>query len=99
MTIKPLNDNVLVKLEPEDETKQKTTESGILLVNKKPGHNYCIGTVVAMGNGRVLNDGSFLSHIVNVGDRVMFYQYAGLEIIEGSDKYLMMKENEIIAFV
>lgn len=93
--LKPLNDNILIKADKE-ETENKT-ESGIILATKTPDKVYGSGTVVELGPGRILNDGTLLPHTVKVGDKVLFYQYAGVTITDNEDTYLIVRENEIIA--
>lgn len=92
--IKPINDKVLVKrLEAES-----TTAGGIVLpdnAKEKPKE----GTVVAVGNGRLLKSGDRSQFQVAKGDRVIFSSYAGTEIkVQGVD-YLILAEDDILAIV
>lgn len=92
MTIEPLGSRVLI--EPKEN--EKETASGILLI-KKVEETQQIGTVVAVGEGHVLDDGTRLPVYVNVGDTVMFAKYAGTAINSDGHKYLMMEERDLIA--
>ena len=92
--IKPINDKVLVKrLEAET-----TTAGGIVLpdnAKEKPKE----GTIVAVGNGRMLKSGERSQFQVAKGDRVIFSSYAGTEIkVQGVD-YLILAEDDILAIV
>lgn len=90
--IEPLGSRVLI--EPKEN--EKETASGILLI-KKVEEIQQIGTVVAVGEGHVLDDGTRLPVYVNVGDTVMFAKYAGTAINSDGHKYLMMEERDLIA--
>ena len=90
--IEPLGSRVLI--EPKEN--EKETASGILLI-KKVEETQQIGTVVAVGEGHVLDDGTRLPVYVNVGDTVMFAKYAGTAINSDGHKYLMMEERDLIA--
>lgn len=90
--IEPLGSRVLI--EPKEN--EKETASGILLV-KKMEEIQQVGTVVAVGEGHVLDDGTRLPIYVNVGDTVMFAKYAGTAINSDGHKYLMMEERDLIA--
>jgi chaperonin GroES len=92
MKITPLSDHVLV-VRDEKETK---TPGGILLpdqAKEKPQR----GKVIAVGPGRMSDDGKLMPMQVNEGDRILFSTYAGNEVrIEGED-YLIMSQNSILA--
>jgi len=93
-TIKPINDKVLVKrLEAES-----TTAGGIVLpdnAKEKPKE----GTVVAVGNGRLLKSGDRSQFQVTAGDRVIFSSYAGTEIKVHGEDYLILAEDDLLAIV
>ncbi|WP_166263165.1 co-chaperone GroES [Marinobacter caseinilyticus] len=90
MKIRPLHDRVVVRRKEEEEK----TAGGIVLpgnAKEKPSQ----GEVIAVGNGRILDNGETLALAVNVGDTVVFGQYAGNTVkIEGED-LLIMSENDI----
>mgnify|MGYP003571908684 FL=1 len=92
--VKPLNDKVLVsRLEAEEVTK-----GGIVLpdsAKEKPKE----GKIIALGDGRLLDDGKRAPFQVQVGDRVLFSSYAGTEIKIEGDEFLIMGEDDILAVV
>ena len=57
------------------------------------------GRVLSVGDGRLLPDGSRAKHQVSEGDRVLFSDYAGAEVVVDGDKLLIMSEDEILAVV
>lgn len=91
---KPLNDKVLVKrLEAEEVTK-----GGIVLpdsAREKPKE----GRIVALGDGKLLDDGKRAPFQVAVGDRVLFSSYAGTEVKIEGEEYLILSEDDILAVV
>ena len=58
-----------------------------------------IGEVIAVGDGRVLNNGEVLPFSVKVGEKVLYNKYAGSEVILDTEKYLIIKETDILAIV
>jgi chaperonin GroES len=94
MKVKPLGDKVLVKrLEAEGKTK-----GGIVLpdtAKEKPKE----GKIVAVGDGKLLDDGKRAKFQVKKGDRILFASYAGTEIKIGSEEYLIMSEDDILAVI
>ena len=94
MSLRPLNDKVLVKRLEADEK----TEGGILLpdnAKEKPRQ----GTVQAIGEGKLLRDGKRAEFQVKPGDRVLFSSYAGTEIKVDGDQFLVMGEDDILAIL
>jgi chaperonin GroES len=95
MKIRPLYDRVVVRRKEEEQT----TAGGILLpgsAKEKPNQ----GEVVAVGNGKALDNGSLRPLSVKVGDKVVFGQYAGSNTIEvDGEELIIMGENEIFAVV
>jgi len=94
MNLTPLYDRVIVRpSEPEEVTK-----GGIIIpdtAKEKPIQ----GEIVAVGNGKVTEDGKVLPLRVKVGDKVLYGKYAGTEIkIDGED-YLIMRESDIFAII
>ena len=94
MTIRPLGDRVLVKrLEAEEKTK-----GGIVLpetAKEKPQK----GEVVAVGKGKVLENGKVEPLEVKKGDKVLFGKYAGNEITYKEEEYLILREDDILAII
>lgn len=92
--IRPLGDRVVVKPTPSEEK----TKSGIVLpdtAKEKPQE----GEVVAVGNGRVLDNGQRLPMDVKVGDKILFSKYAGNEIKINDEEYLILREMDILGVV
>jgi len=96
MTIMPTSDNVIIQLEA---IKQNVTESGIILTSKKVANQISKGTVVAIGTGRILNDGRLIAPGIKENDTVLFNKFAGTEIEIDDTVYLMLKENDILAII
>ena len=94
MNVKPLGDRVVVKvLQGEEKTK-----SGIVLpdtAKEKPQE----GEVLAVGTGRVLDNGQKLPLEVQVGDRIIFSKYAGTEIKIDGEEYLILSERDVLATI
>ncbi len=88
----PLGERVVVK--PIEQ--EQTTKGGIFLpdtAKEKPQE----GEVVAVGPGRVTDDGSRLPMELGVGDRVIYSKFAGTEYKEGDEDYLIMRESDVLA--
>jgi len=92
--IRPLGEKVLIKrLEAEQKTK-----GGIVLpdtAKEKPQK----GTVLAVGDGKLLKDGKRAAPQVKKGDQVLFTSYAGTEIKLDGDEYMLMDESDILAIL
>lgn len=92
--IVPLSDKILVKrLEAEGKTK-----GGIVLpdtAKEKPKE----GKVIALGGGKLLDDGSRAKFQVKKGDRILFTSYAGTEIQLEGEEYLIMAEDDVLAVI
>ncbi|MBL0713945.1 MAG: co-chaperone GroES [Desulfosarcina sp.] len=94
MKIRPLNDRVLVQ-RMEEETK---TKGGIIIpdtAKEKPAE----GKVVAVGNGRLGDDGKRAALEGKKGDRVLFSKYGGTEVKVEGDEYLIMREDDILGII
>ena len=95
MSIRPLYDRVVVRRNAEEET----TAGGILLpgsAKEKPNQ----GEIVAIGEGKVLDNGDLRPLAVKVGDTIVFGQYAGSNTIEiDGEELIIMGESEIFAVV
>lgn len=89
--LKPLADRVLVEVDVE-ETK---TAGGILLPDTAQKKSQK-GTVIAVGSGKVLDNGERLPFEVAVGDRVLFAKYSGVDIEEGGKKFLLLSERDVL---
>ena len=92
--ITPLGDKVLVKRSDADEV----TKGGIILpdtAKEKPKE----GTIIAVGQGRAIEDGGRAPFTVKPKDRVLFSSYAGSEIQLDGEDYLILSEDEILAVI
>ena len=92
--LKPLADRVLVKVD-EEETK---TKGGILIPDTAQKKSQK-GTVMAIGSGKVLDNGTRLPFEGKVGDHVLFAKYSGVDIDEDGEKYLLLAERDILAIL
>ena len=94
MALKPLGDRIVIKqLEAQEKTK-----SGLILpdsAKEKPQE----GKVVAVGTGRLLDDGATKTLEIKTGDRILYGKYAGTEVsVEGQD-YVILREEDVLAIV
>ena len=89
--LKPLADRVLVEVDVEE----SKTSGGILLPDTAQKKSQK-GTVIAIGSGKVLDNGERLPFEVAVGDRVLFAKYSGVDIEEGGKKFLLLSERDIL---
>jgi len=94
MKMRPLHDRVIVKRMEEE----RTSPGGIVIPDaaaEKP----IKGEVIAVGNGKILDNGDVRVLDVSVGDQILFGKYAGTEVkVEGED-LLVMKEDDIMAII
>lgn len=94
ITLQPLGDRIVVEREESEER----TAGGILLpdtAKNKPAR----GTVISVGDGRLLDDGSRSKLQVKAGDRVLFTSYAGDEFKLGDRELLLMREDDVLAVI
>lgn len=94
MKIRPLNDRILVKrLEEEEKTK-----GGIIIpdtAKERPQE----GEVIAVGNGKVLEDGKRIPLDVKVGDKIIFSKYAGTEVKIEGEEHLIIREDDVLGII
>lgn len=94
MKIRPLHDRVIIKRVESE----RTTLSGIVIpdsAGEKPDQ----GEVIAVGNGKILEDGSVRALEVKVGDRVLFGKYSGQTVKVDGQELLVMREEDIMGVV
>ena len=91
---RPMDDRVLLDPSEADDK----TAGGIILPDTAREKPQC-GTVLATGPGKLLDSGSRGQMSVRVGDKVFYGKYAGTEIEFGTDKYVVLRENDILAIV
>ena len=94
MKIRPLHDRILVERLEEQEQKR----GGIIIpdtAKEKPQE----GKVIAVGTGKVTDDGKRLTLDVKVGDKILFGKYSGSEVKVDDKEYLIMREEDILAIL
>ena len=94
MKIRPLQDRIIVKrMESEEMTK-----GGIIIpdsAKEKPME----GEVIAVGNGKILDNGQKTTPDVKAGDKVLFSKYAGTEVKIDGEEHLIMREDDILGII
>ena len=91
MTMRPLHDRILVKRMEE----QEGIQGGIVIpdtAKEKPQE----GEVVAVGDGKILENGQKLTMSLKAGDRILLGKYAGTEVKLDGEEYLLMREDEVL---
>lgn len=94
MKLRPLQDRILVQ-RVEEET---TTKGGIIIpdtAKEKPAE----GKVVAVGNGKLGEDGKRISLEIKAGDRILFGKYSGTEVKIEGEEYLIMREDDVLGVI
>jgi chaperonin GroES len=94
MKLRPLQDRILVKRVEEEQT----TKGGIIIpdtAKEKPAE----GKVVAVGNGKVAEDGKRIALEIKKGDRILFGKYAGTEVKIEGEEYLIMREDDVLGVI
>src|SRR5207342_1232207 len=92
--VRPLHDRLLVKRIEEKET----IKGGIIIpdtAKEKPKE----GEVIAVGNGKILENGTKLALDVKAGDKILFGKYSGTEIKIDGQEYLILREDEVLAVI
>jgi len=94
MKVRPLHDRLIVKrLEEEEQTK-----GGIIIpdtAKEKPVE----GKVIAIGDGKIKEDGTKIPMEMKKGDRILFAKYAGTEVKIDGEEHLIMKEDDVLAII
>jgi chaperonin GroES len=94
MNVRPLHDRILVRRIEEKET----VKGGIIIpdtAKEKPQE----GEVIAVGNGKILENGSKVPLDVKAGDRILFGKYSGTDIKVDGQEYLILREDEVLAVI
>lgn len=92
--IRPLQDRIIVKQLEEEEK----TAGGIIIpdtAKEKPAQ----GKVIAVGKGKILEDGSVRPMDIKVGDRILFEKFAGTTVKISGEEYMIMREDEVLAVI
>jgi chaperonin GroES len=93
-TIRPLNDRIIVRRTEE----QEQMRGGLYIpdtAKEKPQE----GEVIAVGNGKLLDNGTRISIDVKAGDRVLFGKYAGTEVKLDGEEFLILREDDVLGVV
>ena len=94
MKIRPLHDRVIVKrLESETRT------AGGIVIPDSAAEKPVQGKVVAVGKGKILEDGSVRALDVKVGDKILFGKYSGTEVKVDGDELVVMREEDVMAVI
>jgi chaperonin GroES len=94
MKLRPLQDRILVQ-RVEEET---TTKGGIIIpdtAKEKPAE----GKVIAVGNGKVGEDGKRVALEIKAGDRILFGKYSGTEVKIEGEEFLIMREDDVLGVI
>ena len=94
MKLRPLQDRIVVT-RVEEET---TTKGGIIIpdtAKEKPAE----GKVVAVGNGKVADDGKRIALEIKTGDRILFGKYSGTEVKIDGEEFLIMREDDVLGII
>lgn len=92
--LKPLGDRVVLKVQKEEEQ-----SIGGIVIASNAKEKPTTGEVIAVGNGRILDNGQRVKPEVKVGQSVVFDKYAGSEVKYEGEEYLVIRENDIIAVI
>jgi len=94
MKIRPLHDRVILKrLESEEKTK------GGIIIPDSAKEKPLEGKVIAVGKGKILEDGSVRKLDVKAGDKVLFGKYSGTEITIDNEEHLILREEDLLAII
>jgi chaperonin GroES len=92
--VRPLHDRLLVKRIEEEET----VKGGIIIpdtAKEKPQE----GEVIAVGNGKTLDNGTKVKLDVKAGDKILFGKYSGTDIKIDGEEYMILREDEVLAVI
>jgi len=94
MKIRPLHDRVIVK-----RLEQERTSPGGIVIPDSATEKPVQGKVIAVGNGKVLDDGKVRPLDVKVGDKILFGKYSGTEVKMDGDDLVVMREEDVMAII
>ena len=93
-TIRPLNDRIIVRRVEEEEQMR----GGLYIpdtAKEKPQE----GNVIAVGNGKILNNGDRVAMDIKAGDRILFGKYSGTEVKLDGEEYLILREDDVLGVI
>jgi chaperonin GroES len=94
MNIRPLHDRVLVKRLEED-----NTSPGGIVIPDSAAEKPIQGEVIAVGNGKILDNGEVRALDLKKGDRVLFGKYSGTEVKVDGNEYLVLREDDVMGVI
>ncbi|MGI9265772.1 MAG: co-chaperone GroES [Gammaproteobacteria bacterium] len=94
MNIRPLHDRVVIKRMEEE-----TTSPGGIVIPDSATEKPIRGEVVAVGKGKILENGDIRPLDLKTGDRILFGKYSGTEVKVGDEDYLVMREDDVMAVI
>jgi chaperonin GroES len=94
MKIRPLHDRILVKRVEEQESKK-----GSIIIPDTAKEKPQEGKVIAVGNGKVGDDGKKIPLDVKAGDRILFGKYSGSEVKVEDEEYLILREEDVLGII
>ena len=94
MKIRPVHDRILVKREEEKDAKK-----GRIVIPDTAKEKPQEGRVIAVGTGKVMDDGKKIALDVKADDRILFGKYSGSEVTVDDEEYLIMKEEDVLAII
>lgn len=95
MTLRPLGDRVIVK----PAAKEEMTKAGIILPDTVDKERPEQGEIIAVGPGRMLDNGNRAAMSLKVGDKIVFKKYSPDEVKLGNEEYLVLSESDIMAVI
>ena len=94
MNIRPLHDRVVIRRMEEERT-----SAGGIVIPDTAAEKPIQGEVIAVGNGKIMDNGDVRALDVKVGDKVLFGKYSGTEVKLGGEDLLVMREDDLMAVV
>jgi len=95
LKMRPLGDRIIVKPLPQEEV----TRGGVILLPETAKEKPQQGEVLAVGSGRILENGTKVPMEVKVGDKILYGKYSGTEVKIEGEEYLIIKETEVLAIL
>ena len=92
--LRPLHDHVMVQRMEEDETRH-----GSIIIPDSAKEKPQEGKVIAVGNGKVTDEGKKISLDVKSGDRILFGKYSGSEVTLDNEEYLILREEDVLCIL
>lgn len=94
MKIRPLHDRVVIK-----RTEEERTSPGGIVIPDTATEKPIKGEIIAVGKGKILENGEVRPLAVKVGDRVLFGKYSGTEVKISGEEYVIMREDDIMGII